>query len=160
MGDTTTAPPTASTSRAQSADQPGKGSPAVQRDRAAVKGAQVLELRAAGYTFARIAEAVGYSSAASAKKAFDRAIAAEQGEQATQREEMRAQQNLRINRLLSACWGKATSDPTGRAMTNAIRLLERQARLNGLDAPMNLKITDRMDEEIEALMAQLAGLEA
>jgi hypothetical protein len=129
------------------------------RDAARRRESQVLELRTHGYTFAKIAEAVGYANAGGAKKAFDRALAAETEAQKAVRDELRAIANLRTERLLNAAFVKATADPGGKAMTNAIRLLERHARLNGYDAPINVRVSDRLDSEIEELLSQL-GVEA
>jgi hypothetical protein len=60
--------------------------------------------------------------------------------------------------LLVGLWGKAR-DPNNpdqlRATDSIRRLLERQAKLLGLDAPVKVQVSDEIDEQIEALLSQM-----
>lgn len=123
-------------------------------DRARRRAAQAIELRIAGYTYAAIADSVGYAHASAAQKAVVRALAAEEEAQKGDRQRLRDMHNLRIERLIRAAWTPALKGDV-KAVTAIRGLLERQAKLNGLDAPINVKITDGIDEEIEALLSQM-----
>lgn len=138
----------------------GKGSPQVQRDRAAHRAAQAVELRIAGYTYARIAAALQFANPSSAKKAVDRALSAETESQVKARDALRKLHNLRIERLIQGLWSAAATKGDVKAAAAIKGLLERQAKLNGLDAPINVQITDKFDAEIEALLAELGAAES
>lgn len=133
------------------------GLPAVRaqaRDRARRREAQAVELRIAGHTFAQIAATVGYSNAGAAYKAVQRALAVEADAQSQGRKTLREEQNAKLNRLLAATWSAAMKGDV-KAIGQARQLLERQARLLGLDEPTNVRMSVDLDPEIEALLQDL-----
>lgn len=66
---------------------------------------------------------------------------------------------LRVERLINALWSRALLGDT-KAVAEIRQLLERQSKYLGLDKPVRFEVTDAMDAEIEALVADLAALEA
>jgi hypothetical protein len=125
---------------------------AQRRDAARHRTAQAVELRTARHTYAQIAATLGYSNAGAAYKAVQRGLQAEEDHQSQSRKALKAEQNRSINRLIAASWSAAMRGDT-KAITAARQLLERQARLNGLDEPTSIRVTDALDPEIEALLA-------
>jgi hypothetical protein len=135
-----------------------KRTPAQRQDEAEVKALRAVELRLAGATFQRIAEALGYADKSGAKKAYERALASLRDDLAPSIAQHRTEQLLRVETLLVGLWGKAR-DPNNpdqlRATDSIRRLLERQAKLLGLDAPVKVQVSDEIDEQIEALLSQM-----
>lgn len=115
--------------------------------------AEVLRLRKAGFTFAAIAEALQFYDASGAKKAYDRAMQATIQQPA---DELRVLQRERLDDLLAGIWEKATKGDTW-SVDRVLAIMDRQARLDGLDAPsrVNHTVTDAMMQEIEDLAATL-----
>jgi hypothetical protein len=67
-----------------------------------------------------------------------------------------------LETLLTSVWGKAQqpSDPDHlKAIETARKLLERQARLLGLDAPLRVAVSDEVDAQIETLLAEMQAKE-
>lgn len=151
-----TTTPDAAVSEQDGTSEPRKGSPATQRQAAAHKAAQALELRILGNTYDRIALALGYSNRSAAKKAVDRALAAETDAMKASADQWRAQLNLRYERLFNIAANRAIGG-SDKALAQAARLLDSIARLNGANAPQTLHITGKFDAEIEALMEELTG---
>lgn len=139
---------------------PERGAPVGGKKEAArIREVRALELRMAGATFAAIAQALGYSHRKNAQRAVERAMRREQAAIAPDREAFVQMHLMRTERLIQAHWRRATGgDP---AATETIRrLLERQARLMGLDKPVRFEVTDAMDAEIEGLLAEMERLTA
>lgn len=99
------------------------------------KEIKVLELRRAGLTWQRIAEETGYADHTGAYAAYKRAIKRTQQQPA---DELREQELDRIDRLQLALWPKAMKGEY-QAVNSIIRILERRAKLLGLDAPSIIK---------------------
>jgi hypothetical protein len=119
------------------------------------KEAEVVKLRRGGLTWDLIAERVGYSHAASAQKAFERSLAR------VVADDVRAIRQLEYERLdlaQAAIWQKVLNADIS-AVTALIRIMERRAKLLGLDVPIKAQIdvTVREDvvREIERLAAEL-----
>jgi hypothetical protein len=89
----------------------------------------VLELRRAGVSFARIAEQVGVNDKSQAHKIYRRALARTLQEPAAEIRELEAE---RLDRLQVAVWTKALKGDLG-AVDRVLRVMERRARLLGLD---------------------------
>jgi hypothetical protein len=99
------------------------------------KEAKVLELRRAGFTFQRIAEEVGYATPSGAQRALER-IMTRNVPQAP--EEFRWQELDRLDRMQVALWPRAMKGDD-RAISTIVRLMERRARLVGIDAPQRIQ---------------------
>lgn len=135
----------------------GKTDPAViEREK------RVLELRRGGLTFDLIAERVGYASASGAHKAYISAC------RRIVVEDVNAIRNAEIDRLdiaQAAIWGDVVNGvdaPTrARAILALIKIMERRARLLGLDVPtksqveVNIHDRDSIDAEVARLVTLL-----
>lgn len=104
---------------------------AVERQRKA------LELRKQGKTYAVIAVELGYRNTSGAHTAVKSALHKTLSEPA---EELRLLEAERLDMLLAAVWPSATNGEP-KAVENALRIMERRAKLLGLDAPTTTDIT-------------------
>ena len=135
----------------------GKTDPAViEREK------RVLELRRGGLTFDLIAERVGYASASGAHKAYISAC------RRIVVEDVNAIRNAEIDRLdiaQAAIWADVVNGadaPTrARAILALMKIMERRARLLGLDVPtksqveVNIHDRDSIDAEVARLVSLL-----
>jgi hypothetical protein len=124
------------------------------------KEIRVLELRRVGLTWSRIAEEVGYADHTGAYAAYKRAIKRTMQQPA---DELRDQEVDRLDRLQVAVWPSAMKGDT-RAILTIIRLMERRAKLLGLDKPIKIEqeITtwdgnDTIDRAVRELAALLTA---
>jgi len=118
---------------------------------------KVLDLRRAGLTWQRIAEEVGYADHTGAYAAYKRAIKRTMQQPA---DELRTQEVDRLDRLQVAVWPSAMKGDT-RAVLTIIRLMERRARLLGLDKPIKIEqeiTTWDGDDSIDRAVRELAAL--
>lgn len=144
----------------------------------AEQDAEAARLRAQGLGFRQIAEHQGCSLSVAHERVY-RAIAAVPVEAVGQ---LRAVENARLDELTTKLWdiltavhplvshGKLMKNDDGHvllddgpviaAANSLLRVMERRARLNGLDAPMqhDVKVSDAIDADIERLVAELAGM--
>lgn len=127
-----------------------------QRDDVAVRRTKLLELRRKGVAFddPRIEE-LGYSSPSSARKDLSRVLQEHRDDEKAEASVYRQQENERLDALLEAAWPQATTptpvlDKDGevvanvidmRAVDTVIRLIDRRAKLNGLDMPVKTELT-------------------
>jgi transcriptional regulator len=121
------------------------------------KEIEVVKLRRGGLTWDLIAERVGYGSASAAHAAYQRAA-----RRAVQDdiEAIRTIENERLDLMQSAIWGKVLAGDTT-AIQTVIRLMERRAKLLGLDQPFKQQIEvttydgDTIDSEVRKLVELL-----
>ena len=99
------------------------------------KELKVLELRRAGLTFQRISEEVGFADASGAYIAYKRAMKRTLQQPA---DELREAELDRVDRLQLALWPKAMKGDNT-SINTIIRLMERRARLIGLDTPIKVQ---------------------
>ena len=125
------------------------------------KELKVLELRRAGFTFQRIAEEVGYATPSGAQRALER-IMTRNVPQAP--EEFRWQELDRLDRMQVALWPRAMKGDD-RAIGTIVRLMERRARLVGIDAPQRIQAevvnydgNRDIDGDIERIVNILRGV--
>ena len=121
------------------------------------KEVKVLELRRAGLTWQRIAEETGYADHTGAYAAYKRAIKRTQQQPA---DELREAELDRIDRLQLALWPKAMKGDNA-SINTIVRLMERRARLLGLDTPIKIQqdiTTWTGDESIDRAVKDLAAL--
>lgn len=126
------------------------------------KELKVLDLRRAGFTFQRIAEEVGYATASGAQRALER-IMTRNLPQAP--EEFRWQELDRLDRMQVALWPRAMKGDD-RAINTIVRLMERRARLVGIDAPQRIQAevvnydgTRDIDGDIERIVNLIRGVD-
>jgi hypothetical protein len=98
---------------------------------------------------------LGYSSPGAARKDLIRALIANRDEEAAEVSVYRQQENERLDALLNAAWPQATKprpvlDKDGevighevdmRAVDTVLRLMDRRAKLLGLDAPVRTELS-------------------
>ena len=121
------------------------------------KEVKVLELRRAGLTWQRIAEETGYADHTGAYAAYKRAIKRTMQQPA---DELREAELDRIDRLQLALWPKAMKGDNA-SINTIVRLMERRARLLGLDTPIKIQqdvTTWDGDESIDRAVKDLAAL--
>ncbi|HEY6414822.1 MAG TPA: hypothetical protein VIX41_01250 [Acidimicrobiales bacterium] len=126
-------------------------------------GAAALALRLAGAGYDEVADALGIASAAEAREQAETALAARAWGDHLGREKMRAENGARIERLLRAVWPKATNAEHPEqlpAVRVARELIDRLARLYGLDAPAEVIIHSPTTAEIEAWVAKVVTVES
>ncbi|TXS42929.1 hypothetical protein [Streptomyces sp. t39] len=118
--------------------------------------AQLVKLRLSGVRFddPRIL-ALGYTSRQAASKDMIRALEEHREEEAAAVSAYRQQENERLDELLAAVWEKATKpspifdkdrnivaeEIDVRAVDTVLRLMDRRAKLNGLDSPVRTEIS-------------------
>ncbi|MBE4761732.1 hypothetical protein [Streptomyces caniscabiei] len=128
----------------------------LKMDEVTVRRTALLKLRREGvrYDDDRVG-ALGYSSPSDARKDFHRALEAHRAEEAAEVGIYRQQENERLDALLEAAWPRATQpspvfDKDGevidhaldlRAVDTVIRLIDRRAKLNGLDMPVKAEVS-------------------
>jgi hypothetical protein len=126
------------------------------------KEKKVLELRRGGLTFDLIAERLGYASASGAHKAYMSACSRIVYEDVV---EVRNAEMDRLDIAQAAIWGDvingADAQDRARAVMALMKIMERRARLLGLDMPTKAQVEvttyDRntIDAEVERLVAIL-----
>jgi hypothetical protein len=100
------------------------------------KERQVLKYRQGGLTFDRIAELMGYSHPSGAHAAFQRAIQRIKDDALA--EDGRALHRARLEAALTAIWDKVLKGDL-RAIDRMLKILSRDAKLHGLDMPIQIK---------------------
>lgn len=136
------------------------GSGAHDLGRAAARRVQAVRLRMSGATYDQIAEACGYSDKGSARHAVMRALTRLEAESVG---ELRALENARLDadevvlRSLIADRSQ-TANTRIRAIDSRLRLSARRARLNGLDAPLQVALSAGVTAELEDALAEAAAL--
>jgi len=120
----------------------------LERERAA------LELRKAGATYRAIGEALGITPVG-AYRAVMRAIAKLNARVLEEAEAVRRLELERLDDLLLAMWPQAKKGNQG-AVDRVLRIMERRARLLGIDAPVKqeLDVGDALARILEGLAGQ------
>lgn len=122
----------------------------------AARRAQLLKLRRQGVRYGddRIL-ALGYANAGAARKDLIRALEQSRDEERAEASVYRQQENERLDALLEAAWPQATErqpilNKEGdvvahaidmRAVDTVLRLMDRRAKLNGLDMPAKAELS-------------------
>lgn len=124
--------------------------------RLAQEQAEALRLRATGQTYRQIAEYQGVHES-TAKRRVDSALAATVQEPA---DELRTLEAHRLDLLFQIAANQAANGKLV-AIDRCLTIMERRARLLGLDAPMRVEQhvinEDVIDQEIRRLEAELAA---
>jgi hypothetical protein len=122
---------------------------------AALRQTEALSLRQAGKTFAEIAAKLGYSDHSGARNAV---LAALRENAAEPNAEMRALELARLDALQAALWLNATAGHLG-AVDRVLKVMERRARILGLDAPPQKPAEGDIDDLIQQELDRISGLE-
>lgn len=118
--------------------------------------AQVLKLRRIGFTFDLIAKELGYAHASGAQKAYANACKRIVYSDVT---EIRKEEQDRLDIAQTAIWqGVLRGDVP--SVTALIRIMERRARLLGLDMPtkQQIEVTNTDGNTIDREVARLVAL--
>ena len=116
--------------------------------------AAVVQLRIAGHTFDQIAQQLGLSSKSTAHRIYRRALDATVAEPAA---ELRQLEGARLDALQAQWWPRAVGGNV-QAARIMLKIMERRARLFGLDAPQRVNVnTNELDAQIVDLMDQLTS---
>lgn len=122
------------------------------RDR---KANAAIQLRIAGATWDEIAQSLGFPTARSALVATERALEKELKAEENQTA-MRSLAGKRLERLLRGVWTKAI-DPAHPehlvAVDKARQIIDRHAKLYGLDAPTEVVVSNPAQQELEKWVA-------
>lgn len=125
-----------------------------------VRRTHALEMKRDGATYQQIADALGYSSKGHAYKDLQKALDAANRDQTLAAEQFRALQNERLEIMFGAIWPGAVGmdpemkGPNLRSVEMVLKIMERQAKLNGVDAPVRSEVTisQNVDQRIEQLL--------
>jgi hypothetical protein len=123
------------------------------------KERKALELRRAGVAYDVIAQNLGYTGASGAWTAVQRALKRTLREAGA--EQVRDQELDRLDRMQQAVWGRALQGDLP-AVGTVLRIMERRAKMLGLDAPVTANIQvehldgNSIDAEVQRLIAALA----
>lgn len=114
---------------------------------AAERQRKALEARKAGATYDQIARQLNYGSTSAAHKAVMTALRKTIQEPA---DELRQLELTRLDALLIPVWGQAMKGSLP-AIDRAIRIMERRAKLLGLDAPLKFDLAEIVKQVAEEL---------
>lgn len=123
------------------------------RDIERQSGAAVT-LRLAGASFEEIAETLNLIDARQARSFVITNLAARVTDDS--RDTLRVEESARLERLLRSVWPKATNPADAEhlpAAKIALAVIDRHARLNGLDAPTEVLVHNPTAREIDAWVA-------
>lgn len=121
------------------------------------RAASAVALRVAGASYSDIARTLGYSSAHRARSAVERVLAST-ADSPEERDRVRDLTDRRLNRLLQSVMSKATNprDPEHLAYNaRALAIVDRQARLHGVDAPTQAVIHTPSAERVEEYIGKV-----
>jgi hypothetical protein len=122
------------------------------------KADTALSLRLAGASWAEIAQVCGYPTPRAALVATERSLVKRLDD--ADRGQMRQLAGARLERLLRGIWAKATdtSDPDQLAAVARCReIIDRHARLFGLDAPTEIVVHNPTKTELETWVMQVVA---
>lgn len=137
----------------------GNGTVARARDR---KAAAALQLKVAGATWDEIAEVTGFPSARHAIVAVERSLEKELKTEESQKY-MRSLAGKRLERLIRSVWTKAINPEHPehlQAVSKARDLIDRHAKLYGLDAPTEFVVSSPSAAELEKWVATVISQSA
>lgn len=122
----------------------GEDRHSARRITAAERRRQALELRKAGATYDRIAQQLGFANRGGAYRAVETALREITAEPA---QDVRQLELERLDALLLGLWPQARKGNQG-AVDRVLRIMERRAKLLGLDAPTKAEVGGKLSYEI------------
>jgi len=127
----------------------------IRTEEQAILDTEALKLRSLGWSYQKVADAIG-TTKATAYNRVQRALAAIPAEAV---DEFRRLEMERLDLVLNVAMDKAMSGDKGAlfAVDRVISIMDRRAKLMGLDAPVKQEILtlDAVTAEIQRLEAQL-----
>jgi hypothetical protein len=127
-----------------------------QQAATAERRSKAIRLKIEGHTYTEIAEKLGYSNRASACSDIRRALEKHVIEEGLAVEAWRELELARLDVLQKAIWPEAM-EGNPRAIETALKILDRRAKLLGLDSAIKLEVLtiDALDAQIQRLEAEL-----
>lgn len=122
------------------------------------KANAALELRLAGYQWDEVANIVGYPDAQRAQVAFETALEKQLNNDPQMRSRLREYTGRRLERLLRAVWSKAIDPDSAEQMVahqRALAVIDRHARLFGLDAPSEVVVHTPSNDALQNWAAKV-----
>lgn len=119
---------------------------------AAERRKKALALRLAGATLNEIAEVNG-CAVSTVHADIQRCLSDIPRQEA---DELRAQEVTRLDRLQRACWDPALAGDLA-AIDRALRIIDRRAKMLGLDAPQQVEVTG-VDVDLDATVARIMAV--
>ncbi|HEX3052699.1 MAG TPA: hypothetical protein VHP83_18715 [Aggregatilineaceae bacterium] len=113
--------------------------PAGQKEKAAERRVKALDLRQSGLSYRKIAEQLEVDVATVFRDIKD-SLAELKAVEETEAEELRIIEVARLDAILNAMYNKAINGDQG-AVDRVLRIMERRAKLLGLDAPSKTDVT-------------------
>lgn len=123
------------------------------------KANAAVQMKLAGATWQQIAEALGYPTARQALVAVERTL--EKQLKDGDRDAMRRLAGARLDRLLLGVWPKAIDGEHPEhliAVTKAREIIDRHAKLFGLDAPTEFVVSSPTQTQLEQWVSSVAAL--
>lgn len=127
-----------------------KGNPGGDKATASARRNQAVTYRLAGMTYEKIAETLGYYDGGAARNVVMRALEHVEAESVR---DLRSVENARLDRAQAAIWPRVLQGENS-AVGLYLRISERRARLNGLDAPVQVAVTPTT-VEVQQWVAQV-----
>lgn len=124
------------------------------------RAAAAVNLRIEGASWSEIARVLDYSSPQRARVAVERALA-EMAESEEDKEQLRWTMNQRLNRLLYSLMRRGTNphDQDHLAyVSKVLAVMDRQAKLNGLDMPTTIAVYNPSNDAIEKYVEQTVAI--
>jgi hypothetical protein len=129
-------------------------------DDSPTRAAAAVALAVDGAPYADIARICGYSSPFRARQAVERTLA-EGSDSPEERVELRRLIDRRLNRLLYAVMPKAVDETHVDQLAfsrQALAIIDRQARLHGVDAPSSVAVFTPNADEVNRYVAQMVTI--
>ncbi|MCY0917048.1 hypothetical protein OS965_02505 [Streptomyces sp. H27-G5] len=129
-----------------------------QQAATAERRGKAIRMKIEGATYTEIAEELGYSSRGSACVDVRRALEKHVIEEGLAVEAWRELELARLDILQQSIWPEA-KDGNPRAIETALKILDRRAKLLGLDSAIKLEVLtiDALDAQIQRLEAELGA---
>lgn len=129
-----------------------------QRAATAKRRSQAIALRLAGMDYQTIAERLDYADRGAASKDVHRALEANLEAESVAAATLRELEVQRLDRMQAAAWAKAAKGDL-KAIETVLKVIDRRARLLGLDRPARTEITGADGGPLQVEAVDLAELE-
>lgn len=125
-------------------------------ENARLRDARALELRLAGMRYKDIAPIIGYAGKQGAYDAVQRAMKVETEHSAEHRDQYRALEIARLERMILKLWPAVIGDPPNlAAVDRVLKIIAQEARLLGLDAPLQVNLANDTRERLTSMLGVL-----
>jgi hypothetical protein len=124
----------------------------------ATSGTAAVQLRVSGASFADIATTLGLSKPRDAVRLVSNELARQAEEDTDERDRLRRETNMQLEACIKSVYRKATnpeSDEHLPAVRTLITVLDRRAKLNGLDAPTEVLVHNPTQTELDQWVAMM-----